>query len=159
MPCGERSARPDLTCGIDRSVSTQAHNRRDGESYPWFMSSSARRAIAIGRNLLTCAAAGFACGAILGALYVLIGWLPGAMTTFAEHPQFADPRDSLLAWCTTYTFVCGGVGFVVGIMIGALKTTAPARSRVRLSRGPQLHDPQLGQSSEPRTGCASGGLR
>ncbi len=89
------------------------------------MSPSARRAIAIGRNLLTCAAAGFACGAILGALYVLIGWLPGAMTTFAEHPQFADPRASLLAWCTTFAIVCGAVGFVVGIMIGALKTTTP----------------------------------
>ena len=81
--------------------------------------------MAVGRNLLTCAGAGFACGAIVGALYVLIGWFPGAMATFAEHPQFADPRDSILAWCTTYALVCGAVGFVAGTLIGALRTTTP----------------------------------
>jgi len=97
------------------------------------MSSSASRVITIGLNVLRCAAVGFACGAIVGALYVLIGWFPGAMKAFAEHSQVADPRVSLLAWCMTYAIVCGAVGFVVGAIIGAFKTT-PSHSKKRPPR-------------------------
>lgn len=91
------------------------------------MSLSANRTCTVIRKLLTCAATGFAFGALLGALYVLIGWFPGAMMTFAEHPQFADPRHSLLPWCVTYAAVVGMAGLVVGAIIGIFRAV-PAQS-------------------------------
>lgn len=88
---------------------------------PW----SAHRTLTALRTLLTAAAIGFACGAILGALYVLIGWFPGAMITFAEHPHYADPRLSLLPWCGAYAAVTGLAGLVVGAVIGIFRVVPP----------------------------------
>lgn len=90
------------------------------------MALSGRRALIFGRRLLICAGAGFACGAIVGVLIVLIGWLPGAMATYAENPQFVDPRQSVLAWCATWAVVCGAVGLVIGGTAGAFRAATPS---------------------------------
>ncbi|MEV8239163.1 hypothetical protein AB0O90_02920 [Microbacterium testaceum] len=84
-----------------------------------------RRVVAFSRQVLTCAAIGFASGALMGALYVLVGWFPGAMATFAENQSFTDPRLSLLASCAMWAIPCGLMGFVAGAVIGAFRATAP----------------------------------
>lgn len=91
------------------------------------MSPSANRTHTVICKLLTCAATGFASGALLGALYVLIGWFPGAMMTFAEHPQYADPRLSLLPWCVAYATGVGLAGLVAGAIVGIFRAV-PAQS-------------------------------
>jgi hypothetical protein len=62
---------------------------------------------------------------------VLIGWFPGAMAAFAEHPNYVDPRLSLLAWCATWAIVCGAVGFVIGGTVGAFRATTPSSDQLR----------------------------
>lgn len=53
-------------------------------------------------------------------------WLPGAMATYAENPQFVDPRQSVLAWCATWAVVCGAVGLVIGGTAGAFRAATPS---------------------------------
>lgn len=91
------------------------------------MASSTHRAGRLARRMLTCAVIGLACGAVFGVLYVLVAWFPGAMATYAENPQFVDPRHSVMSWCVTWATVCGAVGLIVGLVVGAFKTVT-ARS-------------------------------
>lgn len=96
-----------------------------GNPYLWAMAPSARRIFSFGRRVLTCAAIGFACGAIAGVLMVLVAWFPGAMATFAENPHFVDPRSTLLLWCAMWALVPGSVGALIGFGVGAIPTTGP----------------------------------
>lgn len=100
------------------------------------MTPAAHRALAVARRLLISTAIGFASGAIAGVLIVLIGWFPGAMTTFAENPGFVDPWSVLLAWSTAWALALGSVGAVIGFGVGAIPRK---RSNARTGRGSGPH--------------------
>lgn len=77
-----------------------------------------RCALPLIRRLVRCGTIGFACGAVLGALFVLIGWFPSALAMHADDPRFL--LQSLLAWCAGWAVVCGAVGLVVGLIASVL---------------------------------------
>ncbi|MBB3157525.1 mannitol-specific phosphotransferase system IIBC component [Microbacterium proteolyticum] len=77
-----------------------------------------RRALPLIRRLETCGTIGLVCGALLGALFVLIGWFPSALAMHADNPTFL--LQSLLAWCAGWAVVCGAVGLVVGVIVSVL---------------------------------------
>ncbi len=87
------------------------------------MAPSIRELLPFGRRMLTFAMVGFACGAVVGILLVLLAWFPGAMTTYSENPQFVDPRSSVLAWCAGWALACGALGSLIGLGIGAILST------------------------------------
>ncbi|MCJ1709077.1 hypothetical protein [Microbacterium sp. VKM Ac-2923] len=82
------------------------------------MAARIRRVLPVLRRLVRCGALGFACGAVLGALFVLIGWFPSALAMHADNPEFLVP--SLLAWCAAWAVVCGALGLVVGVIVSVL---------------------------------------
>ncbi|MEI2269589.1 TMEM43 family protein [Microbacterium sp. No. 7] len=84
------------------------------------MTESVRRASAACLRLLLWVAIGFAVGALLGVLYVLVGWFPGAMSAFADNPQFADPRTLLLGWSGAFGAAVGLIGALVGLGLGVI---------------------------------------
>jgi len=101
-------------------VSPEARDRLDIVPYRGRMNPSAPRVLAFGRRVLTCTAVGFALGAIPGVCFVLIGWFPGAMVTFAEHPDFVDPRSIVWAWVAAWTVPLGALGAAIGFGIAAI---------------------------------------
>jgi hypothetical protein len=84
------------------------------------MAPSIRELLPSGRRMLTFAMVGFACGAVVGILVVLLAWFPGAMTTYSENPQFVDPRSSVIAWSAGWALVCGALGLLIGLAVGAI---------------------------------------
>lgn len=84
------------------------------------MTESVRPASAACLRLLLSVAIGFAVGALLGVLYVLVGWLPGAMSTFADNPQFVDPRSLLLGWSGAFGTAVGLIGALIGLGLGVI---------------------------------------
>lgn len=87
------------------------------------MAPSIREFLPFGRRMLTFAGVGFVCGAIVGALVVLLAWFPGAMTTYSENPQFVDPRSSVLAWSAGWALASGALGSLIGLGVGAIPGT------------------------------------
>lgn len=77
-----------------------------------------RCALPLIRRLVRCGTIGFAYGAVLGALFVLIGWFPSALAMHADDPTFL--LHSMLAWCAGWAVVCGAVGLVVGLIVSVL---------------------------------------
>lgn len=96
-----------------------------------------RRASAGCLRLLPWVAAGFAASVLLGVLYVLIAWFPDAMASFADNPQFVDPRNVLMGWSGTFGTVSGLVGALIGLGLGAVSSGRESL-RGRGSRGPDV---------------------
>jgi len=88
-----------------------------------------RRALAVGRRLLIFTVVGFACGAVLGVLYVVVGWFPGAMATYAENPQFVDPRRLVWGWSAAWAISLGLLGGLIGLGMGALVAATESSQR------------------------------
>ena len=84
------------------------------------MAPSIREFLPFGRRMLTFAMVGFACGAVVGVLVVLLAWFPGALATYSENPHFVDPQSSVLAWCAGWALACGTVGSLIGLGVGAI---------------------------------------
>lgn len=82
------------------------------------MAATIRGVLSFIRRLVRYGTFGFACGAVLGALFVLIGWFPSALAMHADAPTFLT--QSLLAWCAGWAVVCGTVGLVVGVITSVL---------------------------------------
>jgi len=85
------------------------------------MAPSTRKIFSVGRRMLVFVAVGYACGALVGVLVVL-AWLPGAMVTYSENPQFVDPRTSGVAWSAAFAVVGGALGSLVGLGAGVIRT-------------------------------------
>lgn len=86
-----------------------------------------RHTVIVGRRLLICAVVGFACGAVLGVLYVVVGWFPGALMTYAENPQFMDPRVSVWDWSAVRALTLGLIGMLSGLVVGAIASAGRAQ--------------------------------
>ncbi|MEW1916087.1 hypothetical protein [Microbacterium sp. NPDC080005] len=84
------------------------------------MTESVRRASAACLRLLPWVAIGFAVGALLGVMCVLIGWFPEAMATFADNPKLVDPRTLLLGWSGVFGAAVGLSAALMGLGFGVI---------------------------------------
>lgn len=102
------------------------------------MSPTLSGALSYGRRVLTYTGIGFFLAACVGVLLVLFGWFPSAMVDFAEHPQYVDPRRTVLVWLAVVGICLGLLGGAMGFGIGLIPVGKAEGSPLSAATAPEL---------------------